>query len=75
MANPWARFGALMSPGAKAVVTVAAVNADGTSTETLRDGGTLQVRGDSVSAGQKAIIQGGEIRGRAPFLPAVTIEV
>ncbi|WP_297533521.1 hypothetical protein [Thalassolituus sp.] len=75
MANPWARFGALVSPGAKAVVTVAAVNADGTSVVTLRSGGTLQVRGDSVAVGQKAIIQRGEIKGKAPDLPAVTIEV
>lgn len=75
MANPWSRFGALMSSGAKAVVTVASVNADGTSTVTLRSGATLQVRGDSVAAGQKAIIQGGEIKGKAPDLPVVSIDV
>jgi len=75
MANPWARFGALNNPGGRTVVTVAGVNADGTSYVTLRNGSQLQVRGDSVAVGQKAIIQRGAITGRAPDLPTVSVEV
>ena len=75
MANPWTRFGALQNAGARAVVTVLSVSSDGTSVVELRSGTSLQVRGDSVAAGQTAIIQGGEIKGRAPSLPAVTVEV
>lgn len=75
MSNPWSQFGSLLNPGARTVVTVDTVNSDGTSTVTLRSGGTIRVRGDSVAAGQKAIIQNGEIRGAAPALSAVTVEV
>lgn len=63
------KFGALIAPGAKAVVTVSAVNTDGTSIVTLRGGGSLRVQGDSVVQGQKALMQDGRIIGAAPALP------
>lgn len=75
MSNPWAKFGGLTSLGAKTVVTVQTVHSDGTSTVQLRGGETLRVKGDSVAATEKAIIQAGEIKGKAPALPAVSIEV
>jgi hypothetical protein len=75
MSNPWISFGKLFDAGAKTIVTVTTVNADGTSIITLRSGSTLRVQGDSVTAGDKAIIQGGKIIGRAPNLPVQTVEV
>lgn len=75
MSNPWVRFGALTAPGAKAVVTVAAVNANGTSAVTLRTGESITVQGVSVPVGSKAVIQNGRIIGQAPDLPAVSVTV
>lgn len=73
--NPWVQLTRLMAPGAKQIVTVASVGTDGTSVVTLRSGGDVRVAGDSVAAGQKAFIQGGRIVGRAPDLPAFSVEV
>ncbi len=75
MSNPWVKFGALIAPGSKAVVTVSTVNADGTSIVELRGGGSLRVQGDSVMQGAKALIQGGRIVGAAPALPLVSMVV
>ena len=75
MSNPWVKFGALIAPGAKAVVTVSAVNADGTSMVALRSGESLRVQGDSVTQGEKALIQGGRIVGSAPASPVQAISV
>ena len=75
MSNPWVAFGALIAPGAKAVVTVVTVNADGTSLVELRGGGSLRVQGDSVAQGNKALIQGGRIIGATPALPLISAEV
>jgi hypothetical protein len=75
MSNPWVRFGALTAPGAKAVVAVAAVNANGTSAVTLRTGESITVQGVSVPVGSKAVIQNGVIIGQAPSLPIVVVEV
>lgn len=75
MSNPWVKFGALSAPGAKTVVTVTAVNNDGTSIVTLRSGSTLRVAGDSVTAGDKALIQNGKIVGAAPSLPIQSVTV
>lgn len=69
MSNPWKRFGKLLSPGAKTIVTVTTVNNDGTSLVTLRSGDQIRVQGDTVTQGNKAFIQGGRIIGQAPSLP------
>lgn len=69
MSNPWVRFGALIAPGAKAVVSVKSVGLDGTSLVELRSGDELRVQGDSVAVGEGALIQGGRIIGAAPLLP------
>lgn len=73
--NPWVKFSRLMAPGAKLIVTVASVGTDGTSIVTLRDLSTVRVAGDSVGVGEKAFIQSGRIVGKAPALPAYSIEV
>lgn len=57
------------------VATVAAVNGDGTSTVTFPGGGQQRVRGTVVGVGNQAFVQDGEIRGQAPALTAITIEV
>lgn len=75
MSNPWVKFGALIAPGAKAVVTVTAVNSNGTSTVTLRTGETITVQGTSVAVGDKAVIQNGRIIGQAPALAAVAVDI
>ncbi len=75
MSNPWSDYAKLLAPGARTIVTVSVVNSDGSSTVTLRTGETVRVAGDSVSAGQKAIIQDGRILKRAPDLPFQTVEV
>jgi molybdopterin biosynthesis enzyme len=75
MSNPWVKFGALIAPGVKAVVTVTTVNSDGTSIVALRSGQSLRVQGDSVEASSKALIQGGRIIGAAPSLPIQSISV
>ncbi|MCY0966122.1 hypothetical protein [Parathalassolituus penaei] len=75
MSNPWIKFKALLAPGAKQIVTVASVGADGTSIVTVRDGSQIRVAGDSVAAGEKAIIQDGKIMSKAPSLPMLSVEV
>ncbi|RAH37403.1 hypothetical protein [Halomonas sp. SL1] len=50
-------------------------NTDGTSTLQLPGGGTLRARGQGVAVGLKAFVQTGEIRGEAPDLTDVTVEV
>ncbi|HBA34885.1 MAG TPA: hypothetical protein DCZ12_12195 [Gammaproteobacteria bacterium] len=75
MPNPWKSFSKLLAPGARTIVTVQTVNSDGTSVVELRSGDTIRVRGDSVAATEKAIIQNGEIKGKAPDLPEQTVEV
>lgn len=57
------------------VAVVSTVNGDGTSTVTFPGGGQQRVRGTSVSAGNQAFVQAGEIRGQAPSLTSLTIEV
>jgi hypothetical protein len=73
MRNSWVAFGALIAQGTKAVVTITAVNADGTSLVELRGGGSPRVQGDNVAQGNKALIQSGRIVGSAPNLPVQSI--
>ena len=73
--NPWVKFAQLLAPGAKQIVTVSSVGTDGTSVVVLRNGSAVRVAGDSVAAGQKAFIQNGRVIGRAPDLPAQSVEV
>lgn len=75
MSNPWVKFQALIAPGPKQIVEVSSVGADGTSIVIVRGGNSIRVNGDAVPAGSKAIIQGGKIIGKAPDLPAQTVEI
>jgi hypothetical protein len=68
--NLWSQFGALVAPPLRFLVTVHAHNADGTSSASAFDGGTLRVQGqlDSVPP-YNAWVQDGRLREAAPNLP------
>jgi len=57
------------------VAQVIAHNVDGTSTVQFPSGSTLKVMGQGVSVGEFAFIRGGEIRGEAPPVVPVVLEV
>jgi hypothetical protein len=69
MVNPWLKFKNLLPDTAKQIVTVQTVNTDGTSIVQLRSGDLITVSGNSISTGNKAVIQGGRITGPASNLP------
>lgn len=73
--SQWRDFERLLSPDPLLVATVAAHHSDGTSTVTLPGGGQLRVRGQDVAVGEAAFVRGGEIRGPAPTVTVVTLEV
>lgn len=66
--NIWQQFRALIPERGKVVANVTANNGNGTSQAQLRDGSIVTVKGVSVDVGQKAFIQGGEVKGSAPDL-------
>ena len=65
----------LLPPPPLVVATVAAINADGSSTLTLPGGGTLTARGTSVGVGDNAFVRNGVVEGPAPTLTELTIEI
>ncbi|MCW7551826.1 hypothetical protein NX722_04055 [Endozoicomonas gorgoniicola] len=73
--NIWQQFKSLIPEGGRTVVTITANNGNGTSTATLRDGTVVMVKGETVGAGQKAFVQGGEVKGAAPELAQYEAEV
>ena len=73
--NIWQQFKALIPEGVRVVVTITANNGNGTSQATLRNGSVITVKGESVSSGQKAFIQDGEIKGTAPDLAQYEVEI
>lgn len=75
MSNLFRDFEGLLPSDPLLVAEVTAHNADGTSTVEFPNGSQLVVRGQGVSIGDHAFIRGGEIRGQAPAVTPVTIEV
>ncbi len=73
--NIWQQFKSLIPEGSKAVVTITSNNGNGTSQAQLRDGSIVTVKGESVGLGQKAFVQGGEVKGAAPELAQYEAEV
>ena len=73
--NIWQQFKALLPDGVRVVATITANNGNGTSQAELRDGSVITVKGESVSSGQKAFIQDGEIKGTAPDLAQYEVEI
>lgn len=64
--NAFTQFQALIPKSITVVVTIDAINADGTSTATTLAGTTVRVTGDSVAVGSKAFVKDGAIVRKAP---------
>lgn len=75
MSNIWTRFEKMLPGDTTEVVTVLAVNTDGTSRVQTMGGGEMLVVGTSVVVGNKAFVKGGEITAEAPNLTSVEIQV
>ena len=73
--NIWQQFKSLIPEGGRAVVTITSNNGNGTSQAQLRDGTVVTVKGESVEAGQRAFVQGGELKGTAPELAQYEVGV
>lgn len=73
--NAYSQFQNLIPKSATTVVTITAINADGTSTCTTLSGTVIRVAGDSVAAGQKAYIKDGAILRQAPNLPITEVTI
>ncbi|WP_252177183.1 hypothetical protein [Endozoicomonas sp. 4G] len=73
--NIWQQFKSLIPEGSKVIATITALNGNGTSQAQLRDGSVVTVKGEFVGVGQKAFIQGGEVKGAAPDLVEYEVEV
>lgn len=71
----WRDFEGLLPSDPLLHVLVLEHNADGTSTVQFPNGSLLRVRGQGVAEGGYAFIRGGEIRGDAPAIVPVTLDV
>ena len=60
---------------ARKIVTIVQVNSDGTSLADDLNGGRFSVAGDSVSAGKRALVEGGKIVAEVPALPTASFYV
>lgn len=67
--NKFLRFRSLLPQSTRYTITVDAINSDGTTNGTTRDGGKVRVKGDSVAVDSKAWVENGQIVGEAPDLP------
>lgn len=75
MSNLYRDFEDVLGSDPLVVAQVTALNGDGTSTVAFPNASTLTVRGESVAVGDYAFIRSGEIRGQAPAVTPITIEV
>jgi len=74
--NLWSQFGALVAPPLRFLVTVHAHNADGTSSASAFDGGTLRVQGQlGATPPYNAWVQDGRVVDVAPNLPILEVSV
>lgn len=73
--NLWAKFKRMLPDNPLIIVTVATVNADGTSTVVTAGDGVMRVLGTSVVAGKKAYVREGIVVSEAPDLQYFEIEV
>ncbi|MGY8871568.1 MAG: hypothetical protein ACKVJE_14110 [Pseudomonadales bacterium] len=71
--NVFSRFKALIGSANNELVNITANNGDGTST-TLA-GNTIVVKGESVSAGNRALVRDGEVVRQMPSLVVVEVDV
>ncbi len=75
MRNLYRQFLELIPHDPLQVGEVTSHNSDGTSTLQLPGGGLLRARGQGVAVGLKAFVRAGEVKGEAPDLQDVTVEV
>lgn len=75
MSNQYTQFFDLFPKDELAVGQVITQYADGTSLLEMPAGGQVIVRGTTVAVGKNAFIQQGEIKGEAPNLNVIEIEV
>ncbi len=75
MANVFNRFQQLLPQATTTVVTITALNGDGTSDATTLGGVAVIVNGESVAVGQKAYIQNDNIVRQAPDLPITRLDI
>lgn len=73
--NPWRQFLALLPRSTLEVVEVISHNADGTSTVEYPNGAQVRVRGQLVAVASFAFIKDGEIRGEAPAITPIVLDV
>lgn len=71
----WKSFEGLLPSDPLLIVRVTAHNADGTSTVQFPNGTTMRARGQVVAVGDPAFLRGGEVRGPAPDITPVELEV
>ncbi len=69
------KFRGLLPGNSLVIATVATHNADGTSTLTTLDGGTMRARGQVVPVAGLAFVRAGAVEGPAPVLPAFKLTV
>lgn len=75
MSNILQRFKALIPGTHNELVNISANNGDGTSNATTLGGAAITVKGESVAAGNRALVRNGEIVRAMPNLSAVEIDI
>jgi hypothetical protein len=75
MTNILQRFRALIPGAHNELIDITSNNGDGYSTGTTLGGAIVTVKGESVAAGNRALIRNGEVVRQMPALAAVEIEV
>lgn len=71
----WPSFQSLLPADPLLVAQVVSHDAGGASTVQFPNGSRLKARGQGVAVGSYAFIRGGEIRGQAPSVAPITLEV
>jgi hypothetical protein len=66
MTNLFNKFQALVGSSITELVNITANNGNGTSSATTLSGVSIVVRGESVNAGNRAIVQSGSVMGPGP---------
>jgi hypothetical protein len=74
--NIWRRFEKLIKPAAEEVVTITAVNTDGTVTAETMAGAVMRIRcGIDVEVGDQVFVAAGEVKSIAPALTYYELDV
>lgn len=73
--NPYRQLLELLPSNPLNAGTVTAVHSDSTVTVEYPGGGVQRVRAEGYAVSDTVFVQGGEVRGPAPALTAITIDV